>query len=80
MNIDSRKIKEIVCQAHMAGQMDAGCKEPSWSEAHAYYVNNVKEVLKENLCNMCTKYETCEYKTIKNCIVGKTIICANFVA
>jgi hypothetical protein len=30
-------MKEIICQAHMAGQIDAGCKEPSWSNAHAYF-------------------------------------------
>jgi len=30
-------MREEICQAHMAGQMDAGCKEPSWSNAHAYF-------------------------------------------
>ena len=34
-------MQEIICQAHMAGQMDAGCREPSWSNAHAYYSKNV---------------------------------------
>ena len=35
--------KEKICQAHMAGQLDAGCKEPSWSNAHAYYQSLGKE-------------------------------------
>lgn len=35
-------MQEIICQAHMAGQMDAGCKEPSWSNALAYYLKNVE--------------------------------------
>ena len=28
---------EKICQAHIAGQRDAGCKEPSWSNAYSYY-------------------------------------------
>jgi hypothetical protein len=28
---------EMICQAHMAGQKDAGCNAPSWSNAFAYY-------------------------------------------
>jgi len=30
-------MREEICQAHMAGQFDAGCKSPSWSNAHAYF-------------------------------------------
>jgi len=35
-------MKERVCQAHMSGQRDAGCKSPSWSTAFAYYTNFFK--------------------------------------
>ena len=31
------EIQEEICQAHMAGQMDAGCTHPSWSNASAYF-------------------------------------------
>lgn len=31
--------REAVEQAHMAGQMDAGCKHPSYSNARAYADN-----------------------------------------
>jgi hypothetical protein len=29
--------REAVEQAHMAGQMNAGCKEPGYSNARAYF-------------------------------------------
>jgi hypothetical protein len=45
------KGEEEICQAHMAGQMDAGCKEPSWSNALAYYFKNRAPLAtKEEVC------------------------------
>ena len=29
--------QEEICRAHMAGQFDAGCKYPSWSNAFSYF-------------------------------------------
>lgn len=34
-------MQEKICQAHMAGQMDAGVRDPSWSNAFAYYLRNM---------------------------------------
>ena len=52
------QFKEIICQAHMAGQMSAGCKEPSWSEAHSY-------LMKEEIPKALTlKVTEVEFKTI----------------
>lgn len=35
-----------ICKAHMAGQRDAGCLHPSWSNALAYY-KTVENLYKE---------------------------------
>jgi len=42
------RVKEVVCQAHMAGQLNAGCAEPSWSEAHTHYTYKAQPALSDS--------------------------------
>ena len=42
--LDEAEVMERLCQAHMKGQFDAGCKEPSYSNARADCTESVKEV------------------------------------
>ena len=43
MNIET--LQEIVCQAHMVGQHNQSGVDPSWSEAFAYWKNEVEPKL-----------------------------------
>ena len=43
MNIET--LQEIVCQAHMVGQHSQSGVDPSWSEAFAYWKNEVEPKL-----------------------------------
>jgi len=58
-----RDIKEIITQAHMAGQMcaDPDIGNPSFSDAHAYYTHNFKDGKRQ---------PEQEEKSCKTCIDG----------
>jgi DNA-directed RNA polymerase subunit RPC12/RpoP len=45
----NKNMQEEICQAHMAGQMDAGVRDPSWSNALAYF--NTLEGVREHAPN-----------------------------
>jgi len=42
-------MQELICQAHMAGQKDAGCSHPSWSNALAYFLKLESENLSKDI-------------------------------
>jgi len=68
--VDSmERVKEVVCQAHMAGQLNAGCAEPSWSEAHAHYTYKAQPALSDSPPKGCGECDGSGWKEgIVRCI------------
>lgn len=47
MEISEKEFKDAIELAHMEGQRNQGCKEPSYYEAMSYYENNIKKPMSE---------------------------------